>query len=225
MTTRSIHQFAEKVALITDGANPIGMATAMQLALNGSFVVLGVPNLAGRVAPPISDLESLGTLAMSHSWNVDADGAAGLVDAVRGKFGRLDLLVNCLDLEAFGSDVVIGEGLTAFVRVADSAVKLMQERPSPRIVNVVSQRDEPLPIIAGANAGVIGYSKALSASLPGNFRVNVVSIRQAEAAAGGFDPELIRPKSAVEPDDAARVILFALSGEAKSINGKVFELG
>ena len=34
---QSVHAFAEKVALITDGTSPIGRAVALQLALQGAL--------------------------------------------------------------------------------------------------------------------------------------------------------------------------------------------
>ena len=43
MPAPSVHAFAEKVALITDGSNPVGRAVAMQLALFGSYVIVGLP--------------------------------------------------------------------------------------------------------------------------------------------------------------------------------------
>jgi 3-oxoacyl-[acyl-carrier protein] reductase len=226
MSTRSIHQFAEKVALVTDGTNPVGMAVALQLALNGSYVVVGMPN--GETAA-IAALESLGTLAMSVDWETNETGAKGLVEAVNGKFGRLDLLVNCLKTSfgLEGIDEIVGRYLNSTCYVTECAQKLMVERPKPRIVNVVSACDSEAidPIFSATQAGIIGLTKALGVCLPTHFRVNAVSISEKMVRSSDFDPELVRPQPIVAPDDAARSILFLLSGESASVNSQVIELG
>jgi NAD(P)-dependent dehydrogenase (short-subunit alcohol dehydrogenase family) len=226
MSTRSIHQFAEKVALVTDGTNPVGMAVALQLALNGSYVVVGKPN--GATAS-IAELESLGTLAMSVDWETNETGAKALVNAVREKFGRLDLLVNCLKPELSGPDEtagIIDLHLKSVCYLTDHAVSLMVERPKPRIVNIVSACDSESrnAVFAATQAGIVGFTKALAQDLPDHFRVNAVSVSEKQAAASGFDPELARPQLLVSPDDAARTVLFLLSGESASINGQVTAL-
>ena len=63
MPTPSSHAFAEKVALITDGANPIGRAAAMQLALYGCFVIVGFSEETPENFRALEELKSLGTLA------------------------------------------------------------------------------------------------------------------------------------------------------------------
>lgn len=228
MSTRSIHQFAEKVALVTDGTNPVGMAVALQLALNGSYVVVGKPN--GATAS-IAELESLGTLAMSVDWETSETGVKTLIDAVREKFGRLDLLVNCLksESEVVSKDIdrTIGLHLNSVCYVIEFAKELMSDRPKPRIVNVVSacDSDERNPVFAATQAGIIGLTKALAADLPKHFRVNAVSISEKMAPTGGFDPELTRPMPLISPDNAGRTVLFLLSEESAGINGQMIDLG
>ena len=63
MPTPSQHAFSEKVALITDGTNPIGRAVAMQLALFGSYVIVGYPQSSDEDKRALEELKSLGTLA------------------------------------------------------------------------------------------------------------------------------------------------------------------
>jgi Dehydrogenases with different specificities (related to short-chain alcohol dehydrogenases) len=224
MTTRSIHQFAEKVALITDGSNPVGMATAIQLALNGSYVVVGRPN---GVASSIAEIESLGTLSMAVDWETNESGAEALIEAVREKFGRLDLLVTCLTGQnADRIDGTISLHLSSVCHLIDDACRLMIDRPKPRIVNVVSACDSGRSdtVFAATQAGIVGLTRALAKSLPKNFRVNAVSISDEMAPSQGFDVELVRPQPVVSPDDAARSILFLLSGESTSVNGQVVSL-
>jgi len=65
MSVQSIHQFAEKVALISDAASPVGRAVAMQLALQGSYVIGLFQDEVGS----LDELAELGTLA--HGLKAD----------------------------------------------------------------------------------------------------------------------------------------------------------
>jgi NAD(P)-dependent dehydrogenase (short-subunit alcohol dehydrogenase family) len=231
MTTRSIHQFAEKVALITDVTDPIGNATALQLALNGSYVIAGVPEASDFDPRPIDDLRSLGTLAMSVKWEQTAMGAEGLIRAVREKFERLDLLVNILKSERQSSFVKQKKpsGARLFERdtidlVTLSAIELMAARPKPKIVNIVGAVELGQDT-SEVTRDITAFARSLRRDLPVHFRSNVIVVNESPVTASGFDPELIRPGAAVPPDDAARVVLFLLSSESVSINGQVIELG
>ncbi len=70
MSVQSVHQFAEKVALVTDGENPIGRAVALQLALQGCYVIVGFSNVSEENRRALRELESLGTLANSVETDV-----------------------------------------------------------------------------------------------------------------------------------------------------------
>ena len=100
MSSQSVHAFAEKVALITDGTNPVGRAVAMQLALFGSYVIVGLPAESKEDENALEELKSLGTLANAVKADISTvEGAKRLVSEVEKMFGRIDLLVNCLKLE------------------------------------------------------------------------------------------------------------------------------
>ena len=100
MPAPSVHAFAEKVALITDGSNPVGRAVAMQLALFGSYVIVGLPLESEEHSSALNELKSLGTLANAVKADISTvEGAKFLVAEVEKMFGRIDLLVNCLKLE------------------------------------------------------------------------------------------------------------------------------
>lgn len=214
----SVHQFAEKVSLVTDIIDPIGRAAALQLALQGSYVIGGVPQGSPDDGGIAEELRSLGTLALTAEYMPrTADGAKELIDAVKGAFGRLDLLVNCLKIgadstffepgDASGTDNGISDP------VADAAIGLMGERPKPRMVFVfqwpATEASGDIPEIRLAAT----FVKKLARRSPKHFRVNAV-----ETIAG------TESRFAAAPDDAARVILFLLSSEAASVNGQSIKL-
>lgn len=127
MPTPSVHAFAEKVALITDGTSPIGRAVAMQLALQGSYVICSYENASAGDKSVLDELKSLGTLANSFEFTDEKT----LIDDVDKLFGRIDLLVNCLR-EAEDS-------ITKIETMTQESLRLMKSRPKGLIVHVVSE--------------------------------------------------------------------------------------
>lgn len=236
MPAPSVHAFAEKVALITDGANPIGRAVAMQLALQGSYVIVGVSS--DEQASAIEELKSLGTLANAVKVDIsDASGAKTLVGEIEKMFGRIDLLVNCLKLEtdsAFDEtnekifDDSINSNLKAAFFVTHEAIRLMKTRPKPKIVNLVSALDTPETetnvLYAAAQNALVGFTKSLAKSLPKNFRVNAVAVSEKQTTNENLDAELFRAKKGISEDDIARTIVYLLSSEAIGLNGQILTL-
>lgn len=211
MANQRVHEFAEKVVLITDGRSAVARAAALQLAMQGAFVIACSPDGGpGNVA---DELSSLGTLAFSVNADAaTADGAMLAAKEAEERFGRLDLLVNCIGTEA---DPRQGRS------IVDAAIPLMSPRPSPKIVNVITataESREDRAFTAKYDAAK-EITESLSSELPANFRVNCLVIRK--SAAPPAPDELIRRETGVSPDDSARVVTFLLSSEAKALNGQV----
>ncbi len=238
MPAPSIHAFAEKVTLITDGESPIGRAVALQLALQGSYVIVGFANSSAQNKSAISELQALGTLANAVEADITtAEGAKKLVAEVEKIFGRIDLLVNCLKysgdstFEETGDEVfdkTLSANLKAAFFVTQEAVRLMKARPKPKIVNVVSALDTDAAaqnvLYASSQQAVIGLTKSLAAALPKHFRVNAVAVSEKQGKNENLDAELFRPKAGISEDDTARTILFLLSSEAIGLNGQILKV-
>lgn len=238
MPTPSTHAFAEKVALITDGANPVGRAAAMQLALYGCFVIVGFSKISEENKRALAELQNLGTLANAVEADISTvEGAKKLVAEVEKMFGRIDLLVNCLKFapdsmfeeiteEIF--DKTIDANLKSVLFVTKEALPLMRQRPKPKIVNVVSACDteetEQKTAFVTTQKAIIGLTESLAKSLPKNFRVNAVAVSEKKAQTENLDAELFRIKSGVSEDDVARTILYLLSAESIAINGQILKV-
>jgi gluconate 5-dehydrogenase len=235
MSVRSVHAFAEKVALVTDGTSPIGRAVAMQLALQGSYVIVGARETPDRRSDLLDELLSLGTLANAVQTDIaTAAGVKTLVNAVDSAFGRLDLLVNCLKsmpdstFEESGEsefDSIVGSNFKAAYLVTNACMPLMRDRPKPRIVNVLSQTaSSNAPLFEATQAALIGFTRSLAATLPQYFRVNAVTSIESANARAGYDPELFPLENSASADDTARAVLYLLSPEAVGVNGQVLEV-
>ncbi|HEX8289411.1 MAG TPA: SDR family oxidoreductase [Pyrinomonadaceae bacterium] len=239
MPAQSIHAFAEKVALITDGDSPIGRAVALQLALQGCYVTVGFSQISESNQSALAELQNLGTLAAAIEADVSTiEGAKRLVGAVENMFGRLDLLVNCLKFRADSSFEQVTEDVfaktfdvntKAAFFVTQEAIRLMKPRPKPKIVNVASAVDTPESeqnvLFAASQNALIGLTKSLAAALPQKFRVNAVAVSEKQASRENeLDAELFRPKTGVSEDDAARTIVYLLSSEAIALNGQILKI-
>ena len=192
MSPQSVHQFAEKVALISDGTSPIGRAVALQLALQGSFVIVAFPESFGESTQAIQELVELGTLAKGVNADVSTlEGIRDLITEVDQAFGRLDLLINCLKYipessfqDSTESDFsnTIDKNLRSAYFLTQAAMGLMKERPKPKIVNIVSAGDVAKTsgnaLFMASQAAVIGLTQSLAGSLSGNFRTNCVAVSE-----------------------------------------------
>jgi len=84
-----------KVALITGGANGIGLGVATQLASEGYAVVLTGRSAEERVKENIDTVKSCGTPVLYISGNVASDESRKeVLHKIDSEFGRLDVLVN-----------------------------------------------------------------------------------------------------------------------------------
>ena len=122
----SIHAFAEKVALVINGSEGIGRAVALQLALQGSYVIVSYTKQSAQQLNALEELKSLGTLASAFEF-IDAE---NLLSEAANLFGRLDLLINCLDPKLNHS---------SRFRQSLKSLPHMHFRPKPAIVNVISK--------------------------------------------------------------------------------------
>jgi len=241
MPAYSQHSFSEKVALITDGTNPIGRAVAMQLALLGCYVIVGFSETDEKEKNALDELKSLGTLANAVEADLtSAVGAKNLVGEVEKLYGRLDLLVNCLKFrvdsefesttEEIFDDVVNSNFKSAFF-VTQESLGLMKPRPKPKIVNVLSSCDtaeiEGDVAFSAVNQALVGMTESLSKSLPSKFRINAVAVSEKEKEQPGndeLDADLFRKKKGIDEDDVARTVLYLLSKESIGINGQVLRV-
>jgi len=233
---QSFRGFAEKVAVVTNGGRGIGRAVALQLALQGSYVVVSYAQESEENKRALRSLQEIGTLANAVEADVSIIGdVKKLFNAVEEMYGRLDLLVNCFDVadeNSFGEmdestfQKVIDASLKSASFSIQSALSLMKNRPSPAIVNVVDAKgvsSKGNPLFTAVNAGIIGLTKALPRELKEKkIRVNCVAVDYSLNKPKGEESDKMLAISSPF-DDTARAVVYLLSSEAKAVNGQIIE--
>ena len=177
-----------KVVLVTGAGSGLGQATARAFGRAGSAVAcLDLNQVAAeRVAREIQagDAESVGI-----GCDVgDAESVFGAVEAVIGRWGRLDVAVNCAGVDYVRSvdeltveqwDRVIGVNMRGPFLVAKAALPTMRKQQSGHIVNIASTA----AVRAWGNAsayhaskwGLVGFGRGLGVEgRPDGIRVTTV---------------------------------------------------
>ncbi len=247
MPAQNLRGFTERVALVTGGAGGVGRAVALQLALQGAYVIVTFgpeDEAGGRVA---NELREMGTLAHAIEANVArSEDVRRAFSIVEDTFGRLDLLVNAAsvrrdaaleDLTENDWDTVLNLSLKGAFFCSQAAAGLMRKRPSPAIVNLASEagltvRGASANYVA-AHAGLIGLTKALACELAPHIRVNCVAAAKVEAsdvmerhaARVGLENDGVKSVStslspSLAPDEVAHACVYLLSSDANSITGQ-----
>ncbi len=161
------------MAIVTGGAQGIGLAVATRLAAEGATVAILDVNAAGAQAAAAT-LVAGGRQAIGLACDVTSrEQVHAAVAAVVGQFGRLSVLVNNAGIVRRGHFLevtdavwaeVLGVNLTGAFIVAQEAARVMVTQRRGRIVNMASVSAE----IAHGNQTAYAVSKAGIAAMTRN---------------------------------------------------------
>ncbi|MDG4826180.1 3-oxoacyl-ACP reductase FabG [Asanoa sp. WMMD1127] len=241
-------RFADRVAIVTGGAQGIGLATGRRLAAEGARVAV-VDLDADRSAAAADEIKAAGGLATGYGCDVtDADAVAAMVEAVVADHGRIDILINnagitrdnlLFKMPADEWNAVLTTNLTSMFHCCQAVQKHMVAARYGKIVNLSSRSalgNRGQVNYAAAKAGVQGLTATLAIELgPFNINVNAVApgyiataMTAATATRVGAAPEdhqkmaaEVTPLRRVgQPEEVAAAIAFLASDDASYVSGQ-----
>ena len=232
-----------RTAVITGGAQGIGLAIARTFANHGANVVIGdVDEAKAKEAAASLGVHALGTACnVTSASNIDA-----LLATATTAFGSLDIMVNNAGITRDATmrkmteqqfDDVINVHLRGCWNGTRQAAAIMRETGGGSIINMSSISAKVGFIgqtnYSAAKAGIVGLSKAAAKEVAHlGVRINVIQpglIRTAMTEAmpqKAWDQKMseIPMQRAGEPDEIASVALFYASDLSSYMTGTVAEV-
>ena len=244
---------AKKVALVTGGVGGIGSAICTELAAKGYTVIAGYHPAEEKVAQErLKEWKQAGIDADIDASDVSS--FASCVDSAKkilGKYGRMDVLVNCAGITRDKTlrkmneqdwQAVLDVDLNSLFNVTKQYIDGMADRGSGRIVNISSVNGKKGQFgqtnYSAAKAGVHGFTMALAQEVARKgVTVNSVSPGYVETPMTKQIPEDITKQIVAQiplarmaqPDEIAYVVGFLcddragyITGTNISVNGGLF---
>lgn len=241
-----MNRLENKVALITGAASGIGSACSLRLAQEGAKVV-GF-DASDTVDDVWASAVEIAVETEFYTGDVRDEEQVGLtVKSIIGRFGRIDILINCAGVAGGGPvhslsveewDRVVDTNLKGTFLFCKHVLAKMVEQKSGSIVNIASiegiEGTEGGSMYNASKGGVVLLTKnmALDYARKG-IRVNVVcpGFSDTPMARNVFGNEVMAPyldtiiesvalNRLGQPEEIANAVLFLASDEASYITGQ-----
>lgn len=229
-----------KVALITGGANGIGLATAQRFAREGARIILW--DLTDQGNEIVKAMKREGYDAIYQQISVTEEEAVKeAVKDAHAHFGRIDILINnagitkdrtLLKMSKQEWDDVIAVNLTGVFNCTSAVAPIMKDQSYGRIVsassNVAIRGNFGQTNYVATKTAIIGMTKVWAMEL-GKYGITVNCIAPGFIHTAMTDkmPEEIKQQSISQiplgtwgyPDDIANGYLYLASDEASFVSG------
>jgi NAD(P)-dependent dehydrogenase (short-subunit alcohol dehydrogenase family) len=186
------------VALVTGGGTGIGRGIALTLAAHGADLVLA-SRTREKLEPTAQEIRALGRQCLVHPVDVrDRAGVESLMEAISGRFGGLNVLVN----NAAGNFLARAESmsenawravveivLNGTFNVSQAALPLLRAKGGGAVVNITTTYVRTgaawMAHSGAAKAGVLNLTRSLAREWgPYQVRVNAVAPGLVEGTEG-----------------------------------------
>jgi 3-oxoacyl-[acyl-carrier protein] reductase len=242
----NVYDLKERVAIVTGGAQGIGLAVANRMLASGARLAIW-----DRDRPLLEEtVKRIAKPDRVHSWVIDIADLAAVEAATRATFdhfGKIDILINNAAIvgpnaptweyppEAFRD--VVNVGLIGTFYCCRAVVPHMIAANYGRIVNLASiagkEGNPRAPAYSSMKAGVIALTKSLGKELATyNISVNCVTPAVAKTAMGmSQDPDFLAmvvskiPRGRMlELEEASSMISWLATAENSFTTGAAFDL-
>jgi NAD(P)-dependent dehydrogenase (short-subunit alcohol dehydrogenase family) len=225
-----MHEFKDKISIVTGGASGIGQAISQTLGAGGAVVVIADVNLEGAQKVAAAIQQRGGRAEATHLDVTSAEDVQRIIDETVAKHGRLDLIFNNAGVAAGGEarDLsladwrrIVDVNLMGVIYGTTAAYEVMVKQGFGHIVNTASLAGllgAPfmVPYSASKHA-VVGLSKSLR-SEAADLGVKVTAICPGYIQTNIFEASPWRkinkddilqkiPFKLIEAEEAARIIL------------------
>jgi 3-oxoacyl-[acyl-carrier protein] reductase len=236
-----------KIAVVTGGAQGIGLAIAETLAGQGAHLVIAdiQEEKAEVVAGEISANTGQQAIAVKVDV-VDSASSKAMIDRAIDEFGRVDILVNnagttrdnlIMRMSEADWDLILNINLKGAFNCSKAVVRPMMKQRYGRIINMSSVSglagQAGQTNYSSSKAGLVGLTKALAKELGGrNITVNAVAPGFIETELTANLPQEIKDWGIQltplgrfgQPEDVAMAVAFLASDEAGFITGHVLSV-
>lgn len=233
-----------KVALITGASRGIGRAIAICLAKNGMNTVINYAGNKEKADETVEMCKELGVDSFAISANIaSAEEVESMVNSVKEKFGRIDVLVNnagitkdgfLMSMKEEDMDSVFDTNLKGTFLCSKYVSKIMLKQKYGRIVNMASvvgiHGNVGQTNYAASKGGVIAFTKSLAKELAKKgITVNAVAPGFIETDMTNAIPDAARtaligqiPMARTgSAEDVANLVAFLTSDSSSYITGQV----
>ena len=232
-----------QVALVTGSGRRIGRVIALELAKAGASVIVNYNASKEEAEATVRDIKRMGRSSLA----VKADVASSrqvekMFQAVRRRFGRLDILVNNAAIFFHAEwdkltegdwDRILGTNLKGTFFCAQEAARMMMERKRGRIINISSLGGllawPGYMHYSCSKAAVIMLTKCLAKALAPYILVNSIApgaiLFPGEKPTPGQKAGILTTPLATygRPEDIAEMVLHLATG-AGYVTGQVFSV-
>lgn len=232
------------VALVTGSSRGLGKGIALSLAKAGARVALNYFNQPEIAHNTLEEIKSAGGTAMLIRADAsDPEQIEAMVDAVKDKFGTIDILVpNATPdqpqkpIEEYDAEFyqrMLDFFILSPFHLAQAVMPAMKEQKWGRIINITSSVFHlSVPNFSGyvaAKGGQIGWSRSLSTELaPFGITVNTVAPGWIPTERHENDPQQAKDQYLETipagrwgtPEDVASAVQYFASEEASFVTGQ-----
>lgn len=233
----------DKVAVVTGGSRGIGRAIVLELASQGADIAFNYLKSKDAADEVKKEIESKGRRALAFQSDVkDLEAVKKMIEVVKDKLGRLDIIVNnagilkdraLMLMDEQDWEEVISTNLSGAFNLVRAAIVTFMKQKSGNIINITSVAGitgTPRQVnYSASKAGIIGLTKSLAKEVgPYGIRVNAIApgYIDTDMLSGlkeDYKTELLNriPMNRFgSSEEVAKVATFLVSDNARYITGQ-----